>query len=325
MGVNVCIFTVTSGEEGVRLDVFLSDKLDSVSRNRIQKLNTSHHITVNSEYRADRYLVNIGDIIDVSLVDEEAGPKDPIPQEIALRVVYEDDHLIVVNKDAGLVVHPAHGNWEGTLINALLGRGTRLATQGGSLRKGIVHRLDKDTSGLLVVAKNDTAYKHLVEQIQARQVERVYHSIVWGHLGTDRLTIDSPIGRHPVHRQKMAVLNRGGKQALTEVFVLDSFNHFEYIRVVLSTVRTHQIRVHLAHIAHPVLGDPVYGGRRKKGAPLSGRKKLLLDRLLKIVDRQALHASVLSFTHPATGERVRFKTALPEDMRAALDALYTLD
>ncbi|MEJ2722198.1 MAG: pseudouridine synthase, partial [bacterium] len=211
---------------------------------------------------------------------------------------------------------------DGTVVNALLGRGVELSQIGGPERPGVVHRLDKDTSGLLVLAKSDAAYRSLSDQLRSRVVRKTYHALSWGHFGTGAHTIDAPISRHPVHRQKMTVAKRGGREAVTEVFVVDTFEQFDYIRVTTFTGRTHQIRVHLSHAGHPILGDPVYGGRRLRG--LSSRPKIRdkIGALLKVMQRQALHASKISFNHPLNGVRLEFKTALPEDMRLALELLY---
>lgn len=309
-------------DEGVRLDRFCAARIASLSRTQIQKLNAAGAVTVDGARRADHYALSPGEIVAVKLPDVDERPEAPVPQVIPVRIAYEDSSIVVVNKSADLVVHPAHGNRDGTLVNALLGRGTRLATLGGPDRPGIVHRLDKDTTGLLVVTKTDEAYRKFSEDLKARRVRKVYHAIVWGNLGVRTRTIDASIARHPVHRQKMAVAARAGREALTEVFVVDSFEHFDYIRVAILTGRTHQIRVHLAHISHPILGDPLYGGRRSKGLPSQTRLRNHISALLKAMPRQALHASRLSFDHPVTGKRMDFKTGLPDDMRAVLERLH---
>lgn len=258
----------------------------------------------------------------MSIPPPAEGHSEPIPQDIPLNVVFEDDALIVINKPAGIVVHPAHGNWDGTVVNALLGRSVELSQLGSPERPGVVHRLDKDTSGLLVMAKSDAAYHGLTEQFRERKVRKTYHAIAWGNLGIRTQTIDAPIARHPVHRQKMTVPKRGGREAVTEVIVVDTFEHFDYIRVTTFTGRTHQIRVHLSHVAHPILGDTVYGGRRLKGISSNPKKRAKFGALLKVMQRQALHASKISFNHPIAGNRLDFMTALPEDMRLALEMLY---
>jgi 23S rRNA pseudouridine1911/1915/1917 synthase len=318
-------YVVRPDEEGTRLDRFCSSRMPDHSRSQFQKLNASGRIAVNARERADHHVVHAGDIVEVRLPAADGENDRPVPQDIPLCILYEDDDLIVINKSAGIVVHPAHGNRDGTIVNALLGRGTRLASLGGVTRPGIVHRLDKDTSGVLVVAKSNTAYAGLADQIKSRTIEKVYHAIIWGNLGVDGLTVDRPIGRHPSDRKKMAVVSRGGKQAISQMFVVDSFIHFEYIRVVLNTGRTHQIRVHLSSLSRPILGDPVYGGRKKKASLKSQREKGMMEKLLSIMERQALHASSISFSHPVTGKRLAFRSALPADMRLTLETLFIED
>jgi 23S rRNA pseudouridine1911/1915/1917 synthase len=315
-------FVVSPDEEGLRLDVFCAARIGGLSRSQIQKLIRAGHIVVDSASRPSSSILKSGEEVRVAVPPPAPSDSEPVPQDIPVRVVFEDDDLIVINKDAGIVVHPAEGNRDGTVVNALLGRGVRLSSLGGQNRPGVVHRLDKDTSGVLILAKTDRAYGGLAHQIGAREVRKTYHAIIWGHLGVPAQRINAPIARHPVHRQRMAVAKRGGREALTEVFAVDTFEHFDYIRVITVTGRTHQIRVHLSHITHPILGDPVYGGRRVKAAPESARIRARMGVLLKLMQRQALHASSISFAHPITGQRLGFKTALPDDMRSALELLY---
>lgn len=308
--------------DGLRLDIFCAHHVDALSRSQIQRLNREGHILVDGRPRPDHYALRDGEVVEIS-VPPPPRATGPAPQPLPLRVAFEDDHILVINKEAGMVAHPAHGNRDGTLVNAVLGRGTPLSNLGGEARPGIVHRLDKDTSGLIVLAKTDEAFGGLTRSIKNREFAKVYHAIVWGNLGRGHLRIDAPIARHPVNRQKMAVPRRGGRGAMTDVFVVDTFESFDYIRVVTLTGRTHQIRVHLSHISHPILGDSVYGGRRKKGLSSSTRVRDGMNRLLKLMTRQALHASRLSFEHPVTGEPLDFRTALPEDMRLSLEVLHS--
>lgn len=301
--------------------MFLSRRVEEISRSQIQRLNSEGLITVDGVVRPDHYQLKPGDTV-ILRVPPAARIDPPRAQHIALAVVYEDDDLIVINKQAGIVTHPAQGNREGTLVNAILGRGSGLASLGGPERPGIVHRLDKDTTGVMVVAKSDAAYQGLSEQIKARQVEKTYHAIVWGNLGAPEQVIDAPLARHPVHRQKIAVAQRGGRPAVTQVFVVDTFDQFDYIRVIPVTGRTHQIRVHMMHISHPILGDSVYGGRQRKRFSSNARLRRRVDILLRVMSRQALHATRLRFVHPVSGKPMDFKTGLPEDMRAALEILH---
>jgi 23S rRNA pseudouridine1911/1915/1917 synthase len=314
---------VSPEAKGSRLDVFCASRIDALSRNQIQKLNQDGRIEVDGVQRPDHYALRGGEVVRLR-IPEPVPRTAPSPQDIPLRIAYEDDHLVVVNKDAGLVVHPAHGSPDGTVVNALLGRGSELSALGGAERPGVVHRLDKGTSGLLIVAKTDEAFRGLTAQIKARRLEKTYHTIVWGNLGVSSRTIDAPIARHPVHRQSMSVAKSGGREAITEVFVVDSFDYFDYLRVATVTGRTHQIRVHMEHISHPIVGDPVYGGHRK-GLPSNARSRRRLSALLNVMQRPALHASRLSFEHPVTGERLRFKTALPADMTLAIELLHRAD
>ena len=319
-------FTVAEHEEGQRLDRLCAARHAVLSRNQIQRLNRQGAITIDGKVRPDSYLLRAGERVDIRLsaatLREWDPDESPAPERIPVAVVYQDDHIVVVNKAAGMVVHPAHGNPRGTLVNALLGCGIKLADLGGPHRPGIVHRLDKDTSGLMVVAKTDEAYVGMVNKLKDKEVLKEYHAIVHGNLARDQMTVDAPIGRHPVHRQKMTVRRSGGKEAVSQLFVVDSYNQFDYIRVAIYTGRTHQIRVHMSHVSHPLLGDQVYGGKVKKGHAPGPKGKATGERLSTTMTRHALHASRLSFTHPVSEELLAFQAALPQDMRSALETLY---
>jgi len=319
---------VNEGDRGQRLDRFLTSALQGFSRTQVQGLNAAGAILVDGRIRADSFTLSGGETVEVETArDAPLAGRTPAPQSIAIPVAYEDDAIVVVDKPAGLVVHPAHGNWDGTLVNALLGRGTSLAMLGAGDRPGVVHRLDKDTSGIIVLAKTDAAYRSLAAQFKERETEKTYHALVHGHVRSREIVIDEPIARHPVHRQRMAVATGagGGRDARTDVFVVDTFEHFDYIRVLTHSGRTHQIRVHMAHVGNPLLGDLLYGGRRSRGAGMHARAKSTFERLMKILPRHALHATRLSFTHPELNTRMTFTSALPEDMRAAMELLYRDD
>ena len=240
-----------------------------------------------------------------------------LPEPIPLDIVYEDEHLLVVNKPAGMVTHPAYGNYTGTLVNALLHHCAGLSAVNDVTRPGIVHRLDKDTSGLMVVAKTDVAHVHLARQFARRTIRREYQAIVWGALAGSTGIIEANLGRSKSDRKKMAVV-AGGKPAVTEYAVLEQFPYLSLVRLRLQTGRTHQIRVHLAHIHHPVFGDPTYNGRHMLYGPGTARQKAEVQAMLAILTRQALHARTIGFRHPATGSEVMFESDLPEDMRQVL-------
>lgn len=283
-----------AAEAGLRLDRFLAQRYPELSRSAWQSLLEQGLVERGGVPANKKDKVAGGDCIQVCLPDPQ--PIEAQPQDIPLDVVYEDEHLLVVNKPKGMVVHPAPGNPDGTLVNALLHhcRG-RLSGIGGAIRPGIVHRIDKDTSGLLVVAKTDAAHKGLSEQMAVHDIHRVYHAVVYGNLKDDEGTVDAPIGRDPRDRKKMAVTQTNSKQAVTHWRVLEQFGRFTYIACRLETGRTHQIRVHMAHIGHPLAGDPVYGPRA----------------VIKALEGQCLHAKELGFVHPVTGQELRFDSELP--------------
>ncbi len=297
-----------------RLDRFLADQLH-LSRTQAARLVAERRVTIGGKpVRASRTLVR-GEEVTVDMPDEE--PPRPIrPAAIPLAVVFEDEHLAVLDKPAGLVVHPAPGHWDDTLVNALVARGTTLAG-GAEGRPGVVHRLDRDTSGLLLIAKTDLAHRRLAAMLGARRIVRHYAALVWGHLDRSPTTIDAPIARHPRDRKRMAVL-AGGRPARTEAYVVARFALVDLLRVVLHTGRTHQIRVHLAHIGHPVVGDPVYGGGGSRR--MSGSQRARAEALERLAPRQALHAAYLRFRHPVTGERLEFEAPWPGDLKPLLVA-----
>ncbi len=294
-----------------RLDRFLSGRL-GLSRTRIQNLIAQGRVTVDGRPARKSDAVEAGARIEVVVPAPE--PVDISPEDLPLDVVYEDRMLLVVNKPAGLVVHPAPGHRSGTLVNALLFHVRDLAGVGGRMRPGIVHRLDKDTSGLLVVAKTDQAHQALSNALRKRMIKRIYLAAVWGHLVESPTTVDEPIGRDPRHRQRMAVVD-GGRRAVTRVRVRERWERADLLDVSLQTGRTHQIRVHLAHLGHPVVGDVVYGPGWERG--LGGTGQAWARELARRVPRQFLHAAQLVFDHPESGKRMRFRAPLPADLLPA--------
>lgn len=285
----------------LRLDLFLARELPDFSRSRLQQLIRDKFVRLNGQPARPRDAVRAGDVIEV----REPPPEkiDNQPEEIPLDILFEDDDLIVINKPPGLVVHPGAGHRGGTLVNALLHHCPALSGIGGKERPGIVHRLDKETSGCMVIAKNDAAHRGLAEQFEARNVEKVYFALVAGKLKKSAGVIDEKIGRHPVHRQRMTVARAGsrGREAKTEYRVVKTGTAATLIECRLHSGRTHQIRVHLHHLGHPVLGDKVYGAKHAKDCP-----------------RQMLHAWKLGFSHPRTNEWQSFEAALPDDFQEAM-------
>lgn len=302
------------------MDRWLARARIGLSRNRLQKLIDSGRVLVNGKTGKSSLRLKPGDKLSLNVPARRASPL--VAEAGPLTVVFEDEHLLVLDKPAGLVVHPGAGVQSGTLVNALLHHAPGIARVGGEGRPGIVHRLDRDTSGLLVVAKTEDAYQALVEALRERTVTRVYTALVWGDPGPASGTIELPIGRDPKDRKRMAVV-RGpaGKLARTRWKVLERYGLATLLQARLDTGRTHQIRVHLAALRHPVVGDPVYGGRVKKMLSLRQSERSLADALLRVLRRQALHAAELEFLHPATGERLQFRSDLPTDFSEALERL----
>ncbi len=285
---------VRSGER-LRLDAFLREKVPELSRSAVQKLIEDGMVLKNGKAVRKNHKVSEGEVFELML--PEIRETETLAESIPLEVVYEDGDVIVINKPKGMVVHPAAGHESGTLVNALLSHcGDSLSGVGGEKRPGIVHRLDKNTSGLIIAAKNDKAHRALSEQLKDRSLSRVYHALVTGNIKTDGGTVDAPIGRHPTNRKKMAVTDKNSRSAVTHYEVLARYGGITHVRCRLETGRTHQIRVHMASIGHPILGDTVYG-RKKPEKGLEG---------------QCLHAKELSFNHPSTGERLTLSCDLPD-------------
>lgn len=312
-------FEASEESAGTRIDLFLVNKNIDLSRSRIQKLISEQNILVNGKPTKPSYKIKGNEKITIKVPPLEKLSLEP--EDIPLDILYEDSDLLVVDKKAGMVVHPALGNYSHTLVNALLFHCKDLSGINGVLRPGIVHRLDKNTSGLLVVAKNDFAHLSLTEQIKNRTLLREYVALVWGHMSLDKGIIEAPIGRSTKDRKRMAVSRLRGRESLTEYQVQERFDLCDLLSVRLKTGRTHQIRVHLSYLNHPVLGDPEYGGRQKWIKGVHDKHRLLAQKLLSLIDRQALHAKKLGFIHPRTKEDKEFESSLPEDIQNVLNFL----
>jgi len=296
--------------QGARLDSWLAERLD-LSRTRVARLISDGEVLLNDAPPRKAEPLKEGDELRVTIPAPE--PSTVEGEDLPLRIVWQDEHLLVVDKAAGMVVHPAPGHRSGTLVNALLHHVRDLSGIGGTLRPGIVHRLDRDTSGLLVVAKDDPTHQGLADLLKRRKIRRLYLAASWGHLQSPMLKVEAPIGRDPSDRKRMAVVEEG-RRAVTHLRVRESWRSAELLDVGLETGRTHQIRVHLAHLGHPVVGDEVYGAGWERG--MGGVNRGWAAALARRVGRQFLHAHRLSFVHPITGERLRLEAPLPADLEA---------
>ncbi|MGN8630643.1 RluA family pseudouridine synthase [Blautia sp. HCP3S3_G3] len=297
-------FFIEEKDSGIRIDRVLTEKMEEYSRSYLQKLLKEQQVSVNHKPAKANYKVQTGDSVCV-MVPELKEP-DITAEEIPLDILYEDDYLLVVNKPKGMVVHPSAGHMEGTLVNAVLAHCEgKLSGINGVLRPGIVHRIDRDTTGALLICKDDAAHRDLAEQLKVHSIKRRYRAVVYGNFKEDEGTVEGPIGRHPTDRKKMAINYKNGKDAVTHYRVLERFGNTTYIECRLETGRTHQIRVHMSSIGHPLLGDEVYGDK-KNAYHLQG---------------QALHAMILGFVHPHTGEYMEFEAPLPEYFVKLLDKL----
>ncbi len=303
---------VPPGKVRERLDIYLTHHVENATRSKVQQAVRDGHVLVNGKPARSSYKISPGDIIGVSL--PRSAPPDVVAEEIPLEICFEDDDLLVVNKPAG---------YTGTLVNALLYYcRDRLSTLNDPVRPGIVHRLDKDTSGLLVVAKNDHAHARLALQFSKHTIHREYWALVWGRFPRTLRTgiIEAALARSKSDRKKVAV-NAEGKAAVTEYEVIEEFDYCSLVRLKLRTGRTHQIRVHLHHIGHPVFGDPTYGGRRIAAGKTGKKLKEEVQHLMRLMNRQALHAKTLGFIHPVTNKALKFESELPEDMKEVLEVL----
>lgn len=301
---NVFEFIIEEEIQGTRLDMVLSLVIEEASRSHLQKLIEAGDVTVNDAVNdSKKYKVKVGDVIKVWIPDPVH--LDVEPEDIPIEIVYEDEDVLVVNKPKGMVVHPAAGNYTGTLVNAILFHCKSLSSINGVIRPGIVHRIDKDTSGLLMVAKNDAAHRSLADQLASHSITRAYRAVVYHNFQEDEGTVNAPIGRDPKNRLKMAVTQQNSKEAVTHYKVLQRFGAFTYIEARLETGRTHQIRVHMAYINHPLLGDAVYGPKKKAMG----------------IESQMLHAKLLGFRHPKTGEYMEFDSVLPHEFENVIKKL----
>jgi 23S rRNA pseudouridine1911/1915/1917 synthase len=302
---NIMELTVHAEDAGKRLDAYLSEKLPDLSRNHIQILIEAAAVVVNGSGGAvKKYKVKEGDIIEVEIPEPEVTSIEP--EDIPLDIVYEDNDVLVINKPKGMVVHPAAGNENGTMVNAIMFHcGDSLSGINGEVRPGIVHRIDKDTSGLIMVAKNDVAHNSLAKQLKEHSVTREYWALCYDNIKEDELTIDEPIGRDERNRLRKAVNGSAAREAVTHIEVLERFGKYTLVKAVLDTGRTHQIRVHMAYIKHPLVGDELYGPKKQ---PFK-------------TNGQMLHAKTLGFVHPRTGEYLEFTSELPEEFERVLQAV----
>jgi 23S rRNA pseudouridine1911/1915/1917 synthase len=309
-------FTIGKSDAGERLDIYLSQNANSFSRSQIKRVITEGNVRVNNRKVKSGYRLKDGDVI--FFTKDEPKSYDVTPENIPLTIIYEDASIIVLDKPSGMVVHPAAGNYRGTIVNALLFHCKDLSGVGGVLRPGIVHRLDKQTSGLLIVAKSDSAHRGLSKQFKKHMVKKVYKALVHGNVTDESGLIELPVGRHPTDRKKMSTKSKRGKMAITRWKVIERYDVATLLDVEIETGRTHQIRVHLNTLGFPVIGDAVYGNSKKRTSEI---KSDVLRSIVKRIKRQALHASRLGFNHPFDDRYLEFSSPLPDDMAYACEAL----
>lgn len=317
-------FTVPDIKTRQRIDKYIVNFIENASRTKLQKIINLGNVTVNGEIVKSNYIVKPNDEIEIDMPVPDR--QEVLPENIPLDIIYEDDYLMIVNKPAGMVTHPAYKNYSGTLVNAIMyyadQKHDKLSNLGGFERAGIVHRLDKDTSGILVIAKDEVTHRKLSEQFYKHTIDREYNAVVWGMLKKKSGTINEKLGRDKRDRKKVAVYKKdddGGKIAITNYEVIEEYDFLSLVKLKLQTGRTHQIRVHLAHLAHPVFGDETYGGTEPHSVQVTAKMKASVKNLLEIMPRQALHARVLGFIHPHTNEYMRFETELPDDMKKLIE------
>lgn len=312
---NKTMFSVSPEDVGQRLDLFLSSRHPLITRSQIQRLIEEGEVKINGKVAKASHKIRETEAVEINIPEPEGI--EALPEKIPLDILYEDHDVIVINKPAGMVVHPAAGNYTGTLVNALLDHCKDLSGIGGKLRPGIVHRLDKNTTGVLIAAKSDVAHQSLAEQFKKHSIKRKYVALVHGVIAAEKGKLDAAIGRHLTQRKMMSVKTSRGKAAVTNFKVLSRFDQFTLLELSLETGRTHQIRVHLSSINHPVVGDQVYGGTER----ISGVKEVKIRKIIRQLGRQALHAKILGFIHPQTGKYLEFQAPVPEDFQKVLDAL----
>jgi len=309
---------VAEKQKKERIDQYIVNRLPAVSRSRVKKLIEAELVQVDALPVKPSHIVSPGETIVITL---QPRPQESYePQNIPLDIVYQDPHLMVINKPAGLVMHPAQGNWSGTIVNALLWHNQESGGLGPEFRAGIVHRLDKDTSGLLVIALDEFTHSELAGQFSGRSIEKTYIALVWGRLKNKTGIIDTNIGRHPKDRKLFAV-TPNGKSAVTHYQVLQEFELLTMVEIKLETGRTHQIRVHFSYLGHPIFGDPSYGGRSARFGGLTPSQRITCAEYLSVMKRQALHAKSLGFFHPVKKEPMFFDSPLPSDMQELLSML----
>lgn len=320
------LIEIPPGQKKIRIDKYLSMHVENSSRTKIKFAIKDGFVLVNSKKIKANYIVMPNDVIDISLPNMWEKT-EVLPEDLGLDIVFEDKYLMIVNKPAGMVTHPAFKNYGGTLVNGLMYYMEHLqkvkgglSELNGSERAGIVHRLDKNTSGILVVAKDEVTHMKLSDMFSKHNIEREYWAVVWGHLKEKKGIIEKSLGRNPKDR-KFFIVSEKGKHAITNYEVIKEFEIASLIKLNLKTGRTHQIRVHMYSMGHPVFGDPEYHGKRPHGVQMTTKLKAHINNLLELMPRQALHAKVLGFVHPMTGEHIRFETELPEDMQKLIEEL----